>query len=185
MTAPVTLAQTKTHLNITAPTYDVELQSFVDRATAAAQTRLGHPIVAATVTEVHDGGTPVLLLRRAPQYPGVVTVTTVTENGATVTSGGYVLNAAAGLLHRGTSTSPDCWAAGTQNVTVTYTAGYNPVPDDLQLAVLEMVRHLWTTQRGGMDGRNPLIGDDYQSPGTGWTYPRRVTEILDSYRRTL
>lgn len=179
MTAPVTLAEAKTHLNITASTYDVELQAFVDRATAAAETHLGHPIVVATVTESHDGGSEAVRLRRVPEYPGVVAVTGVTEDGAAVSASGYTVNTAAGLLYRVTGT----WASGRQNVAVTYTSGYSTVPADLKLAVLEMVRHLWKTQRGGMDGRNPLGGDE--TAGTGWTYPRRVLEVLDGYKRTL
>lgn len=184
MAAPVTLSDAKTHLNITASTYDTELQSFIDRAAAAAERRLGHPMVVASVVETHDGGAPALRLRRVPEHPGVVAITTVTEDGAAVSSGGYVLNAAAGLLYRGTSSSPDTWASGTQNVVVTYTSGYATVPDDMKLATLELVRHLWTTQRGGMDGRNAFAGDDYPA-GSGWTFPRRVVEVLDSYRRTM
>jgi len=71
------------------------------------------------------------------------------------------------------------WAPGARNITVSYVAGYvNPHPQAKQ-GVLELVRHLWQTQRGSMNviSRNQN-GDDFYSAST-FSMPRRVMELLD------
>jgi len=170
----VGLADAKRHLNITSTTSDDELRRFLDVATDLCENYAGRALRRRTFTETHDGGSPTLLLRWTP----VVSVTTVTDDGTAVTD--YLLEPESGVLWRdddGLLT----WAGSRRGVTVTYVAGYTSPPADVQQAVLEALRHLWTTQRGTMSGRNPLAGDEYAN-GTGWSLPRRVTELLEPYR---
>lgn len=171
--AAVSLAEAKAHLNITASTYDTELTAFIDRAESALAGRLGGPISTASGTETYDGGGTVVQLRRVP----VVSVAAVTQDAVAITD--YALDPSAGLLYRDEDGAS--WEYGVRNISVTYTAGYSTVPDALKQALLELVRHLWKTQRGGMDGRNPMMGDETVA-GTGWTFPLRVEQLLDPYR---
>ena len=171
----VSLAEAKSHLNITVATHDDDLRRFLDVATDVCESYAGRSFRRRTVTaETHDGGSPTLLLRWTP----VISVTTVTDDGTAVTD--YLLEPESGVLWRdddGLLT----WAGSRRGVTVAYVAGYASPPADVQQAVLETLRHLWTTQRGTMSGRNPLAGDEYAN-GTGWSLPRRVTELLEPYR---
>ncbi len=173
----VSLADVKTHLNITATTNDEELRRFIDAATDAAERYTGRSLRGQSVTETLDGnGTPNLLLGSVP----VRSVTSVTIGGSTVAATGYTASTSGVLTRLGGSYTPGPWTPGVGNVTVTYLAGEASPPPAAVQAVLELVRHLWQTQRGTMPGR-AQVGDDYQ-PGLGFSLPQRVTELLDQLR---
>jgi hypothetical protein len=65
------------------------------------------------------------------------------------------------------------------NVSVTYVAGYVNPPMAAKQGVLEIIRHLWQTQRGAMNvmGRNQT-GDEFY-PASTYSLPRRAMELLD------
>jgi hypothetical protein len=70
-----------------------------------------------------------------PQLP-VTTVTTVTEDGTSLTvSEEYFLDDEHGVLYRcsGDRYSPVYWSQGTLNIAVTYTHGYETIPADVKL----------------------------------------------------
>jgi uncharacterized phiE125 gp8 family phage protein len=133
-----------------------------------------------TISVTKDGGSHFLRLR-AP----IISVTTVVENGATVTSGGYTIDADRGWLLRGSETAPWCWAQGRANIDVTYVAGQSDgiVPDPIRQGVLLLVEHLWNTQRGG-GGLPRNEGADFAMP-PGFTLPNAVREEWASWTRTL
>lgn len=170
----VSLAEAKRHLNIATTTDDDELRRFLDAATDLCERVAGRPLRRTTVTETHDGGRAWLQLRRPP----VLSVASATEDGVAVTVLDLVLDGPAGLVYR--DADGTAWDADPQGVSVTYVAGDTAPPADAQQAVLETLRHLWTTQRGTMSGRNPFGGDEYA--GTGWSLPRRAEELLVGLR---
>jgi uncharacterized phiE125 gp8 family phage protein len=179
----VALADCKEHLRISGTGDDDKLRRMLVTATSMCEKRTGR-WRRATVTETHDGGRSQLLLRE----PNIVSITTVTESGTALTAGDYVLDRAAGLLTRGSSTSPSCWAWGIQNVAVAMVAGPDDqvIPDDIQLGVKELVRHLWDTQRGGMElpagGAESGFGDFGVNT---FSIPRRVLELWHPWMRDL
>lgn len=175
----VSLADLKAHLNITTTTDDEELRFTLAVATEAAERYCNRPLRRKTVVETHDGFEDVLSLWQAP----AISVTTVVENGVTLTATDYVLNASAGLLYRGTSLSDMDWYGGTQGVVVTYVAGYTSPPLVAQQAVKELARHLWDSQRGAVG--LPSVGGSEDPIGWGMTsfsIPYRVRELLDPLR---
>lgn len=94
--------------------------------------------IARTVTdERHDGGSYGILLNK----PHVLSVTSATENGTAVTDS---MRVDAGIVRRfstASSTTPNHWSAGVQNIAVTYEAGYSSaVPDDVKEAALLATR---------------------------------------------
>jgi uncharacterized phiE125 gp8 family phage protein len=174
VSAPVSLTDVKTHLNITGNGDDGELIAMTAAAVGLIEGQVG-PITRRTVTDTLDGGRSSLLLSTAP----VASVTTVVENGSTLTSTAFDLDGEAGVLRRLFGNSEATWADGAKNVTVTYVAGRTDVPADLRHAVLETVRHLWTTQRGSVRRSGT---DDYQ-PGAGFSLPYRVREMLSRWEQ--
>jgi hypothetical protein len=169
--ALVTLTETKTHLNITTTTNDVELQDFIDVACALVQGYADRTWDVGSVTETADGGGAVFLLRQSP----VTSVTSVTVTGVLLASTAYEVDEANGIIRM-----YDYTTAGAGNVSIVYVVG-GSVPALARHAALETVRHLWQTQRGSMGARNPLGGDEYV-PGTAFSLPRRVMELLDPIR---
>jgi len=171
---PLGLAQVKDHLNIpqTTITDDDELRGFILAATGLVEGVVG-PLTRRPVSETYNGGRAALILKQAP----VISVTTVTESGTTVAASGYSISTDTGVLTRTSGYSASVWTQGFNNVTVSYVAGRTQIPADLTHAVLETVRHLWTTQRGSVKRSQT---DDYQ-PGAGFSLPNRVRELLSRY----
>lgn len=165
----VTLPQAKQHLNISASANDAELSTFITRASAVIEKKARRNWSGATFVEKHDGGTADLVLFNSP----VASVTSIDDNGSAVASGDYVLYQETGLIHL----TSGAFAGGKGKVVVTYVTT-STVPANITQATLELVRHLWQTQRGSMGARNPLSGDDY-AVGMSFTLPRRVIELME------
>ena len=169
---PVSLSEVKAHLNIAADriTDDDELRGFINAATSAIEQRVG-PLTRRTVTETHDGG-GVVMLRTYP----VITLTTVTDNGITLTAGQY--RERDGIVTRKSGTSAVNFTTGLDGVSVTYEAGRTVIPADLRQAVLEQIRHMWETQRGQQRGRRD--GDTFVA-GQGYTFSNRVLQLIGPF----
>ncbi len=178
--AVATLTDVKTHLNIVTTASDTELTAFLAFAVDAAERWTGRVLGdAASATETYDGGTIAIALSRVP----VTTVSSVKENGTTLDASAYTVNEATGVLARlGGSYTSAAFTAGVGNVEVVYSAGYATSPPAAKLAVLELVRHMWTTQRGSMQGMPRRDADEVYDPSIGMALPRRVTELLEPLR---
>jgi hypothetical protein len=110
------------------------------------------PVVQRTVTaEKHSGGCSFVLLHRRP----ALTITTVVENGTTLTSGDYDLEPDTGQLFRTTSADGhvSVWAGGRRRVVVTYEAGRyattNVVDDVFKDAARITLANLWRMHQDG------------------------------------
>jgi hypothetical protein len=180
----VGLDETKQHLNIptTDSTSDEELRQIIDAASDLCEQYVGIILGRRTYTsELYDGNTDALRLRN----PKAISITSVYENGALLDSSAYVLDPTGQRLYRvGSGTlyatnSYGYWSGGMNNISVTYVAGFTNPPASAKQGVLEVIRHLWQTQRGSMSvlGRN-LAGDETYSTPT-YSLPRRAMELLD------
>lgn len=169
---PVSLSEVKDHLNLAPERLqsDDELRTFINAATSAIEARVG-PLTRRTITEVHNGGVSGILLRQPP----ALSITSVTENGSTVT--GFSLSPGGGVLTKTNGYSRSAWVDGYGNVTVSYVAGRTYIPADIRQAVLELIRHLWTTQRGQQGQRR----QDEFVVGQGYSLPNRVLELIAPY----
>lgn len=168
----VTLAQAKTHLNLSANTgSDTELTYFVGVASDLVESAANRVYRSTTYTdELHKGGRDAIVLDHSP----VSSVSSLTDNGSTVSGSAYTLDTATGLLRL----ISGCFTPGEGMVKVTYVAGVTTVPTLAQHATLETVRHLWQTQRG-TTVRQPLVGDEYAQQPTTYSLPLRAVELID------
>jgi hypothetical protein len=180
----VSFDEAKAYLNIPATdtTQDIELRNFLDAATDLAEGYVGQVLGRRTFTnELYDGGTEFIRIRN----PKAISITSVTENGATVPSSNYVLDYTGQRLYRiGSGTlyatnSYGYWTAGMNNVSITYVAGYVNPPPSARQGVLVIFKHLWESQRGAMNVMGRVLGGDelYQTPT--YSLPRRAMELLD------
>lgn len=177
----VTLAETKTHLNIDSSNTasDAELAGFISGATATVERYVG-PVVYRTVTEVFDGGRPDLLLTQHP----VSSITSVTVSGTALTSDDYEFNGDTGVLTRVSGSARVAFTSGIQNVSVVYVAGVASntaavaaAAPNSRLAALIIVQHMWETQRPAAAGPFTQGSDDYD-PRYSYSVPRRALELL-------
>lgn len=171
------------YLNIPAASANEnEVRRFMDAATDLAEQYTGIVLGRRTYTnELYDGAGEFLRIRN----PKVVSITSVYENNALIAATAYAVDPTGQRLYRvGSDTlyasnSYGYWAPGMNNISVTYVAGYANPPMSAKQGVLEIIRHLWQTQRGAMNvmGRN-LGGDELYSSPT-YSLPRRAMELLD------
>lgn len=190
----ITLPDVKEHLNISAEneTHDVELGKFIARAEVAIYNRVGHvKRLVEPVVEYREGNRRRVWLDDVPvslvdeiTVPGPVPVAEADRDVADP-DGWYLENEheqRAGII-RHTTRFPVGW------VKITHRPGREPVPADLEMAALEMVRHLWdASQRGGSGQSHPGLrnrssGDDgeHDEQDEADSLPPRVLEMVRPY----
>lgn len=142
----------------------------------AVERDLGRVLAPRTFIEAYSGGygqDTVLTLLRSP----VISVTTVVEDGVTLTSADWTLDVSRGRLHRGTWASPRRWPAGLQNVSVTYRAGYAVIPPVARKVALNVVERCWQASQQAPHEALDVEGEAFTSAAS-------LTEVERSaYRR--
>lgn len=122
------------HVDITAEP-DASITARLESASAIIESYCNRTFTSATVTaETHDGGSGSVFLRQPP----VTSVTTVDENGITLTAADYLLYPEQGRLVRLSGGYPYRWLWKPRTVVVTYVGGYNPVPYDIRLVCVRI-----------------------------------------------
>ena len=180
----VGLDEVKQYLNIplTITADDEEIRRIIDAASDLAESYVGQVLGRRTFTdELYDGGAEFIRIRN----PKAISITSVTENGMAVSASNYVLDYTGQRLYRiGSGTlyatnSYGYWTQGMNNVSITYVAGYVNPPMSAKQGVLEIIRHLWQTQRGAINVMSRTnSGDELYSSPT-YSLPRRAMELLD------
>lgn len=171
---------------------DAKLRRWLRSATSLIENVTG-PIRAHPQTDVFDGGTASLVLSSR----WVSSITSVVETrgtaGVTVpeqawgtypTASGYLWDRETNILRR--VGSGGGWAAGRGNVTVAYIAGLATIPDDIQLATAELIRHWYrkneVPSRGS--GFSAAPSDDAGMDRVGqYMLPNAVMELLERWQR--
>jgi len=173
----VSLEEVKKQLNIPLDdtSQDGELEGYIGAAVEVVEDIVG-PVVPREVTETHDGGRDVLILRRPP----VLSITSVVEGESAIAADGYVASLDAGILYRSTGR----WLGGRGAVTVVYQAGRETVPAAVRQAAKELVMVNFRPQLGG--DYSPFDTDDPEEgiPGEvrlGFFVPNRIRDLLKPY----
>jgi len=166
----LSLDEAKAHLNITADVDDSELQAFIDAAERAIAHYTG-PLEPTTRTIRVPGGQALVL-----PVP-VISLTTVTPilPGATALDlSGFDIDPISGVV-----TNYTALPLSAREYIVTYVAGWSDVPDDLLLAVKVLLRHFWSSQRGG--GQRP--GRTPEPAAVPYALPYFVLTLIEPYQR--
>lgn len=174
----VPLADVKAHLNITVDV-DTELQEMIDAAETAISRKLGGTgtLAAEEVTQqVHGYGREALVLTSLP----ITSITSITDStGAVLDLSTLYIDTTRGIVRwNAYSTVPFLLPY----YTAVYQSGYAnlaALPSDYVLAVKELTRHLWATQRGTGITR-PGAGPSDNEPSAAYTFPKRVLELIAS-----
>lgn len=167
----VSLREVKDRLNITDDSKDEELRRICAAAAGRAAAEVGRALSVRTTTQTKDMTDRDALVLAVP-VPALLSVDSVTQDGVAVTD--WVLSDDGQYLRR---QGRSRWTGVVQIVGTVGVAG-----DDLavaQQAVLELIAHLWETQRTPMGRNMPMDGP---RPGVGYSLPNRVVEMLDPLR---
>jgi hypothetical protein len=177
----VSLADTKKHLNKTDTGDDEELRGLIASVTRVVE---DHPefgvgsVVRRTITERHHLSTDTKIRLYRPPILDLTSITAVLDGGTDYTPAEVAFDSRTGIVRRldGLVFTGGPWD-------VTYTAGRTGVQANWRAAALEIIRHVWTTQRGGTPtGFRPggaVSGEETWLPGFGFSVPRRALEMLE------
>jgi hypothetical protein len=155
---------------------DADLTAYVQAATPVIEDLVG-PVLQVTKTVGFDGGGTVLVL---PDR--ATSITSVVENGATLTAGSYMFDPIGSIVYGGNSIYPRVFYPGRLAIQITYVTGYPTVPATLQLAARELVRFWW---QQGKAAQRPSYSDAVEStPPQGFAVPKRVIELCRPFQRS-
>lgn len=162
---------------------------------------LGGPVAATSFTRRFDGWSdwsgayimlpyqPVLEVVQVIEFRGTLGAFVLPESVPTAQTDGWQLVPSTGRLNRvfpGNVQKP--WFPGSRNIEISWVAGYQPVPPDIQVATLEMVAHWFrNTQQqpalraaaGGPRGEY----DPVDPAGMFAGVPDRIVDLLEPYMR--
>jgi hypothetical protein len=174
----VSLAEAKSLLNMQDTADDDELLSYLewacDLAEQIADTKFGRKTYTSE-TYSTNGSQHAVVLNHKP----VISITTVTENGATLSASDYRVDSN-GLLYRRSGYVDYPWSESSGGITVTYVAGHAIIPTPVRNATLQILDHLWSTQRNRAGGRPSR--EDYPASGANWNVPHKARDVLLDYR---
>jgi hypothetical protein len=175
----LSLADAKTHLNLTTTTHDEEVRAWVESVTSGIE-HLAGVCVRRTVIEKHDvpaHGLHTLALRRTPVL-SLTSLVAVLSGGTSYTVADLDVDGPTGIVSRldgGRLYGP---------LRATYVPGRLVVPANLTAAAKIILQHLWRTQQG--PGRPQMGVGDFdvteQVPGFGYAIPNRALQLLEPHR---
>ncbi len=183
----ITLDYTKTVLRISTTTYDALLTALIAGVSQAIKTYCRRDLVSTEYVELYDGtGSHSLVLRRFPIISLTSVVIDANSSGATtLTSDGFVLRPATGEILFKPDATPAVgvlFPCGTANIQVDYTAGLDPIPDDLQMAAALAVGNLFN--QPDLTKQREKIGASYYYIGRPGelAFTPEIKAILNLYR---
>lgn len=133
-----------------------------------------------------DWNTHLVQLTESP-VNAIVSVETrdsVTSSYSTVQTTDYYLDSNTDTVFYVTGSSYKNWPRGAGSVRVTYTAGYQNLPSDLKLAVIDLITYYY---RDEYKERKTLAGATLQNPGSSSqdssvAFPDHIKRVLDLYK---
>lgn len=178
----VTKAEYKAYLGITSTNSDAEIDFLIPKVSDLVKTYCRRTFIDyydEAKTEYFDGGFNQLILKETP----VVNVTSVTRSldfGKTYTA----LTKFTDWIQRDDyviSTSPNGFAEALNGYKVVYFAGYETVPGDLKLAVLDLVEY-YSKNNGAVHSSRDLNPNTTQISYVATSnFPASIKRVLDQY----
>ena len=190
-------------IDFTDDTHDVALNILINSTCTQVQRIIGGP-VPETLYGPADGvgkfdgaaslaseyimlpRTPVIQVVSVVEYQGSNPVTLSEISDPSTGGDGYQIDYRTGLLTRvvgGIWGRP--WYPGSNNVWVTWKAGFNPIPEDLIEATLDWVEYKYRNGQQSSGFQRVTMQQEVEpTPGAGGLYPympNRVRAALDSY----
>lgn len=154
---------------------DVILQRLIDGISSWVQRECGKPLSKSRFTwKTGTNGTtsvimlpyyPVLEIVSCTEYWGISGPHVLSESVPTAQRDGFQVDYTTGALTRvfqGLVQKP--WFPGSDNIWVTWDAGFNPVPPDASLMVLEAIKWYWDNTQQKSRNRPPGPNDQWQAP---------------------
>ena len=153
----VTLQQYKDFAGLTSIKNDARINVVIDQVSQLVKTYCGSTIIDYASTNkveyknIKDSIVDTIILDESPLIQVVSVqertsqadayVTLITENSDSSGKYEYVVDDESDSITRTNSTGNKYWAKGMKSVKVTYKAGYTSTPEDLKLAVFDLIKY--------------------------------------------
>jgi hypothetical protein len=196
----VTLQQYKNFAGLTSIKNDARINVVIDQVSQLVKTYCGSTIVDYASTNkveyknIKDSIVDTIILDESPLIQVVSVqertsqadayVTLITENSDSSGKYEYVVDDESDSITRTNSTGNKYWAKGMKSVKVTYKAGYTSTPEDLKLAVFDLIKYYMKDERkerqsiSGASVENVLSSSLAGNIG----FPDHIKRILDMYK---
>lgn len=147
----------------------------IARASRQVEVFIGHPVLASSVVEQLDGGTPYLILKAFP-FTTVSVLDTVSKDVVS----DYTAYPEEGILLSSTKQ----WGAGQRRYEVTYTPGLassiETVPQDIKQAVYLYIA--MDHEHGTDPAQTQETSGDYNHTFSQQEFMSKIHQLLDGYR---
>lgn len=183
------LATVKTELGITGSTDDAFFAVQIQQASAAIVTYCNREFAKETLVDTFRPECAVDYLSLA-RWP-LVSITSIVEDGETLTAADYESEAATSLIYRLDGDDVRSrWAA--TKIVVTYEAGYvmlTSLPHDLERACIELVKRRWFARKRDPLVKSETVPDVYEvgywvnGNGDSSSMPDDIALLINPYRR--
>ena len=196
----VTLQQYKDFAGLTSIKNDARINVVIDQVSQLVKTYCGSTIIDYASTNkveyknIKDSIVDTIILDESPLIQVVSVqertsqadayVTLITENSNNSGKYEYVVDDESDSITRTNSTGNKYWAKGMKSVKVTYKAGYTSTPEDLKLAVFDLIKYYMKDERkerqsiSGASVENVLSSSLAGNIG----FPDHIKRILDMYK---
>lgn len=187
----ITLREYKDMEGIQNPKDDYNLSQLITSVSQLIKTYCGNTFVDFYSTNkvetfTMDWNTHLVQLTESPvnTIVSVETRDSVTSSYSTVQTTDYYLDSNTDTVFYVTGSSYKNWPRGAGSVRVTYTAGYQSLPSDLKLAVIDLITYYY---RDEYKERKTLAGATLQNPGSSSqdssvAFPDHIKRVLDLYK---
>lgn len=189
----VTLAQAKGWLGITTTTDDPNIQFAISAYSQLIASWCSRNFVSASYSDVYDGhGGSRLMTQNWP----ITAVSALSVDGQVITAATSVLSAGYQFNNRSVILNGcDQFCRGLQNIQISYTAGFVPIPMDLQMACLDWMKASYLSKNRDPSITSQRAGDTEQKYSAGGAItmlngesapmPATVYAVLSQYRNNL
>lgn len=171
-----------------------KIQRLIEAASNIVEDITG-PLTIKTYTEWFDGGRatisparkPLIQVLGAAEYYGISEfILTEQPLGFQTDAFAFTVDYITGQITRRTYGGAQAqYAIGSKNVRIIYTAGRNYIPENVQIACMELVRFWYTHSQtpGGRGSRNVAALEELSPVSIGYAVPNFVIEMLQPHRR--
>ena len=196
----VTLQQYKDFAGLQSLKNDVRINVVIDQVSQLVKTYCGSTIIDYASTNkveyknIKDSIVDTIILDESPLIQVVSVeertsqadtyVTLITENSDSSGKYEYVVDDESDSITRTSSIGNKYWAKGMKSVKVTYKAGYTSTPEDLKLAVFDLIKYYMKDERKErMSIAGATVENQVSSSLSGNIgFPDHIKRILDMYK---